>query len=1509
MADSSVNSHEVDQDTAIMREASDIKAKYNALLEDKALLHGKLHCFTWIQEQCIASGCKDLPTRPYDDDDQSINAHDDQPICDVIVSPNTTEPSPDQITQSDTVSAEALRQQKCRLGLAVDRIINDTIAAENSAAAKDIAKIEETLRSCPLAVSISQRFLEAQPNPTPYTAEKPPPISTALGKFSAINGKLRRMRFFHQGMLDGFNAVGDPVAGTAVTLAHKPPVKIQRRPKGEAKSSVEKKKQTTSRKHATRDENAGLQKEIATVFASIMAGKEAAGSQVTPTAGSVTPQDPPLRHPVGQPADTAIQTAPGPVRRKASPVAWPAEEPELDPATQLPFLPPVFSPFRSSFSPIPTSGVVPMSLTRNSRGLFRDTKNGVVTYNAASQYALERLIEGALTVLSCCNRRDIADLVATVKYQLYLVRTQPGRVNLLALTNFTVHCARLTVSESLGFASVWLRSSSLLVSLPVAAAGYFLAPGSSGPAPSLPVTVTGLAIDLAGTAAITMLFPGVGFGAVVARAAGFVLARQTAGLGASFVSWCIRKLVGSRVSATLIDDFNRLIGKYDLKFTQADGTKRPYRYTDVATPRCKRKLRKEAIEAAKSKLDTDMKRQNFKLHPDKNEGNPIPWDEMLHDIEKMVCLINNIANRERGLISLDELMSIVKEKVSSVVDQVFKGGKSDTTSPCLLLEDKTGPALPDAFKSWLEADKSLNDDQRLLCLAAAEYDHTATLCEWFCLAESEASADIVIAQAYGITDGQTVAEYITRCLEKADHETLTRVAARVGYDGVANVKVLRASLKMIDFSGISVFDQCDMLDALGSKQTSPLVFVTRDTEVKQPFVRKKDEGMETSLYPFAPLTEDLQMEERTVISSDGSVYTSNAAAFVKFVERLTGLNCTKHVAEFVLHYASGLDADHDIAVKRVMRLCDKGDLECRWVGQLGKILKDALVASLSHPLDAAQFDLHSRFSLDNACYRDNRGSFDSAVHALYYMDPLLFSHDAKTLRAKATTILGKSNPPVDLTETGCSNEKLLETFKGKNNINLPALWAIQLYLSGRVRSETVGQFELIQYASVLDDRGVHRSIERFHLELNDSQLVLRCSYVVSRAGWSACSEGVGFTNSHFFNVYPATVDTPPSLIIPAIVSSSNVVVRGTFHRSLLIAAHTLANDVAAKVDDSIAPMLAQAYRAEFDAHIIQGSHVEMTYGIAGLRSMLKSLKTLRGEAQRYVDRARLRLRTIIPRDDIDDFERDNEHCIGRGSHASVFRGTYFVDGDMENAVPVAIKFIDNVSGAALEATLAEISRHMLLSGHANVVTLYGVLVDENQQSLGLVMERCNNTLRAVIHGNNNNNDVSFSADEKRSVLRQVAAGMAHCHTKGVIHRDVKPSNVLVKRTGRGLCGLEGMVSDFGISVNAAARATTTGAVHAGTLVYSAPETFDNVFSEKTDVYAFGILAWELLTGRQPWEEAMSPAAIMCKIYMQHQTPDMSLIPDADLRALVEQCVQPLPESRPGFSEVAAQWAL
>jgi serine/threonine-protein kinase len=127
-----------------------------------------------------------------------------------------------------------------------------------------------------------------------------------------------------------------------------------------------------------------------------------------------------------------------------------------------------------------------------------------------------------------------------------------------------------------------------------------------------------------------------------------------------------------------------------------------------------------------------------------------------------------------------------------------------------------------------------------------------------------------------------------------------------------------------------------------------------------------------------------------------------------------------------------------------------------------------------------------------------------------------------------------------------------------------------------------------------------------------------------------------------------------------------------------------------------------------------------------------------------------------------------------------------------------------------------------------------------------------------------------------AIARDIAAGLAHAHEHGIVHRDLKPSNVLFDGEGRA------KIADFGVArALSDVTLTTTGAV-VGTAQYMAPEQASGgAVGPESDVYAFGVILFQMLTGRPPFEVDHPVAEMLAKTW-QEAPPVEELRPDAPL---------------------------
>jgi tetratricopeptide (TPR) repeat protein len=155
--------------------------------------------------------------------------------------------------------------------------------------------------------------------------------------------------------------------------------------------------------------------------------------------------------------------------------------------------------------------------------------------------------------------------------------------------------------------------------------------------------------------------------------------------------------------------------------------------------------------------------------------------------------------------------------------------------------------------------------------------------------------------------------------------------------------------------------------------------------------------------------------------------------------------------------------------------------------------------------------------------------------------------------------------------------------------------------------------------------------------------------------------------------------------------------------------------------------------------------------------------------------------------------------------------------------------------------------------------------------------------------------------EATAILKDVARALEFAHSHGVVHRDIKPDNVL-------LAGSSATVTDFGIAkaLSAARSGASGGALtmtgtSIGTPMYMAPEQAagDPTVDQRSDIYSFGIVAYEVLAGRPPFDGS-SPVKLMQAHFNERPRDIREVRPDTPpaLAELVTRCLEKSPEARP-----------
>ncbi|AOX65855.1 hypothetical protein BJK06_08885 [Curtobacterium sp. BH-2-1-1] len=195
--------------------------------------------------------------------------------------------------------------------------------------------------------------------------------------------------------------------------------------------------------------------------------------------------------------------------------------------------------------------------------------------------------------------------------------------------------------------------------------------------------------------------------------------------------------------------------------------------------------------------------------------------------------------------------------------------------------------------------------------------------------------------------------------------------------------------------------------------------------------------------------------------------------------------------------------------------------------------------------------------------------------------------------------------------------------------------------------------------------------------------------------------------------------------------------------------------------------------------------------------------------------------------------------LGHGGMASVYRA---VDEQLGREVAVKVFRIGAVDHGERARAEAEIQTLAALRSPA-LVTLYDAALDDVDGDSYLVMELVPGSDLAT-----RLREGPLDRATAAGVGAQVADGLAAAHAQGIVHRDVKPANVLLESDG-----VHVKLADFGIALlRDGARATQTGTVM-GTAAYIAPEqVLAQPITGKADVYALGLMLLEALTGKQPF---------------------------------------------------------
>jgi serine/threonine-protein kinase len=248
---------------------------------------------------------------------------------------------------------------------------------------------------------------------------------------------------------------------------------------------------------------------------------------------------------------------------------------------------------------------------------------------------------------------------------------------------------------------------------------------------------------------------------------------------------------------------------------------------------------------------------------------------------------------------------------------------------------------------------------------------------------------------------------------------------------------------------------------------------------------------------------------------------------------------------------------------------------------------------------------------------------------------------------------------------------------------------------------------------------------------------------------------------------------------------------------------------------------------------------------------------------------------------------DIECEIGRGGMSVVYRAR---DRRLDRLVAIKALPPELAYDPAIRTRFTREARTSAQLAHAHIVPIHDV--GERDGIAYFVM--------SLVHGGSLADllarEPRLPVSRVRAILAELADALAFAHLRGVIHRDVKPDNVLIDGdTGRS------MVTDFGIAraIEAGTRLTITGNA-VGTPTYMSPEQAmgEREIDGRSDIYSLGVLGYQMLTGRVPFAAANS-MALLLKHVSETPRPIADLRPDAPpaLRDAIERAMMKQPEDR------------
>jgi serine/threonine-protein kinase len=255
-----------------------------------------------------------------------------------------------------------------------------------------------------------------------------------------------------------------------------------------------------------------------------------------------------------------------------------------------------------------------------------------------------------------------------------------------------------------------------------------------------------------------------------------------------------------------------------------------------------------------------------------------------------------------------------------------------------------------------------------------------------------------------------------------------------------------------------------------------------------------------------------------------------------------------------------------------------------------------------------------------------------------------------------------------------------------------------------------------------------------------------------------------------------------------------------------------------------------------------------------------------------------------------------EGPLGAGGNGAVFAAQ---DAVLGRRVALKVLHHELLLDPTIAARFRQEAQAMAQMSHPNVVVVHDFVAEAGRWVLVMELIEGGQTLASLLR-----REGRVPPARALRIVAQVAGALGHAHRRGIVHRDVKPANVMLVQAGPGAGGEVAKLTDFGIARVLHGERRTQAQLTLGTLWYLAPEQAqDSSVDARADVYALGCTLYEALVGHVPFPYDNIARVLAAHVGEPPRSPSglVAGVPPA-LEELLMRCLAKLPHERPEDGE-------